>query len=127
MALATLANLSCWAASAQDKPFRIVVIDDLLGLYSGNGGPNTVLATTMAAEDFGGKVLGRKIEVLSANHQNKPDIASALAGQFIDQQGVSAIVNGGASSAGLAVQALARQRRVTTLISGGYAPKFSTD
>jgi branched-chain amino acid transport system substrate-binding protein len=79
----------------------------------------------MAAEDFGGKVIGRKIEVLSADHQSKPDIGAALARQFIDQQGVSAIVNGGASSVGLAVQAIAREKKKTTLISGGYASNFS--
>jgi len=112
---------------AQEKPFRVLVIDDLTGIYQGNGGPNTVLATTMAAEDFGGKVLGRKIEILSANHQNKPDIAAALAGRYIDQEGVSALVLGGSSSAGLAAQAIAKQRGVTTLVTGGYASNFVTD
>jgi len=114
-------------AQAQDKPFRILVIDDLTGIYQGNGGPNTVLATTMAAEDFGGKVLGRKIEVISVNHQNKPDIAASLAGRYIDQEGVSALVLGGSSSAGLAAQAIAKQRGVTTLVTGGYASNFVTD
>jgi branched-chain amino acid transport system substrate-binding protein len=110
---------------AQPQPFRIGVIDDLSGVFSGNGGPNTVLATTMAAEDFGGKVLGRAIEVISADHQNKPDIGSSLARQFADQRNVSAIVNGGASSVGLAIQAYAKDRKITTLISGGYASNFS--
>lgn len=113
------------AAVADSTPFRIVVIDDMSGIYSGNGGPGTVLGTTMAVEDFGGKVIERKIEVLSADHQSKPDIGASLARQFIDQQGVSAIVNGGASSVGLAVQGIARDRKKTTLISGGYASSFS--
>jgi hypothetical protein len=56
-ALGVVAALMASPAQAQDKPFRILVIDDLTGVYQGNGGPNTVLATTMAAEDFGGKVL----------------------------------------------------------------------
>ena len=118
MALGVAASLFAAPAHAQEKPFRILVIDDLTGIYQGNGGPNTVLATTMAAEDFGGKVLGRKIEILSANHQNKPDIAAALAGRYIDQEGVSALVLGGSSSAGLAAQAIAKQRGVTTLVTG---------
>jgi branched-chain amino acid transport system substrate-binding protein len=118
---------SSLAAFGADAPFRIVVIDDMSGVYSGNGGPGTVLATTMAAEDFGGTVLGRKIEILSADHQSKPDIGAALARQFIDEKGVSAIVNGGASSVGLAVQAIARGLNKTTLISGGYASNFSGD
>jgi len=127
MALGVAASLFAAPAHAQEKPFRILVIDDLTGIYQGNGGPNTVLATTMAAEDFGGKVLGRKIEILSANHQNKPDIAAALAGRYIDQEGVSALVLGGSSSAGLAAQAIAKQRGVTTLVTGGYASNFVAD
>jgi branched-chain amino acid transport system substrate-binding protein len=127
MALGVAANPLAEPAHAQEKPFRILVIDDLTGIYQGNGGPNTVLATTMAAEDFGAKVLGRKIEILSANHQNKPDIAAALAGRYIDQEGVSALVLGGSSSAGLAAQAIAKQRGVTTLVTGGYASNFVTD
>lgn len=122
--LVATASLSALAA-AEEAPFRIAVIDDMSGVYSGNGGPGTVLATTMAIEDFGGSVLGKKIEILSADHQSKPDVASALARQFYEQQGVSATVNGGASSAGLAVQALARQLGKTTIVSGGYAANFS--
>ena len=95
------------------------------GIYSGNGGPGTVLAAKLAVEDFGGKVLGRPIEVVSADHQSKPDIGSALARQFIEQQGVSAIIPGGASSVGLAVQALASSLKKTTLVSGGYASSLA--
>ncbi|MGJ4949766.1 ABC transporter substrate-binding protein [Bradyrhizobium sp. HKCCYLS20291] len=126
-AIAAAAMLFATSARADEKPFRILVIDDLTGIYQGNGGPNTVLATTMAAEDFGGKVLGRKVEVLSVNHQNKPDIAASLAGRYIDQEGVSALVLGGSSSAGLAAQAIAKQRGITTLVTGGYASNFSGD
>jgi branched-chain amino acid transport system substrate-binding protein len=121
--LAVTAALAQAPAGAQ--PVRIGVIDDLSGIFSGNGGSNTVLATTMAVEDFGRSVLGRPVEVISADHQNKPDIGASLARQFVDQRGVSAIVNGGASSVGLAIQAYARERKITTLISGGYAANFS--
>lgn len=115
------------SAFAEQAPFRIGVIDDMSGIYSGNGGPGTVLATKMAVEDFGGKVLGRTIEVISADHQSKPDIGAGLARQFIEQQGVSALIPGGASSVGLAVQAIARTLKKTTLVSGGYASNFSGD
>lgn len=115
------------SAFAEQAPFRIGVIDDMSGIYSGNGGPGTVLATKMAVEDFGGKVLGRTIEVISADHQSKPDIGAALARQYIEQQGVSALIPGGASSVGLAVQAIARTLKKTTLVSGGYASNFSGD
>ena len=127
LAAAIFAFAATGAAVADSAPFRIVVIDDMSGVYSGNGGPGTVLGTTMAVEDFSGKVLGRKIEVMSADHQSKPDIGASLARQYIDQQGVSVIVNGGASSVGLAIQSIAREKKKTTLISGGYASSFSGD
>lgn len=126
-ALAMLLGTAPAAALAEDAAFRVGVIDDMSGVYSGNGGPGTVLAARMAVEDFGGKVLGRPIEVISADHQSKPDIGAALARQYIEQQGVSAIIPGGASSVGLAVQAIARTLKKTTLVSGGYASNFSGD
>lgn len=114
-------------AGAQEEAFTIAVIDDMSGVYSGNGGPNTLLATEMAVEDFGGEVLGRPIEIISADHQNKPDVGSALAREMVDEDGAMAIVNGGASAVGLAIQSWAKERGVTTLITGGYAANFSGD
>lgn len=114
-------------ASAQEEPLRLLVLDDMSGIYSGNGGPNTLRAVEMAVEDFGGEVLGRPIEVLSADHQNKPDIGSALAQEFIDEEGVSAMTLGGSSAVGLAAQGRAGEMGVVTLVSGGYAPNFSGD
>ncbi|MFC5420410.1 MAG: branched-chain amino acid ABC transporter substrate-binding protein [Stutzerimonas stutzeri] len=124
--LLAAAMLACTLpASANDKPFRIGVIDDMSGTFSDNGGPGTALSVRMAVEDFGGSVLGRPIEVVVADHQSKPDIGSAQARQFIDERGVSVILPGGSSSVGLAVQAVAREREITTLVSGGYAPNFT--
>lgn len=115
------------AALAQEEPLKLLVLDDMTGIYSGNGGPNTLRAVEMAVEDFGGTVLGRPIEVLSADHQNKPDVGSALAQRFIDEEGVAAINLGGSSAVGLAVQARAGEAGVVTLGTGGYAPNFSGD
>lgn len=112
------------ARAQQDKPVRIVVLEDLSGMYMGNGGPNMVLATRMAVEDFGGKVLGRAVEVSALNHQNKPDLGSSLAGQAIDQGGATAFVLGGSSAAGLAATAIAKQKAITTMVTGGYAANF---
>jgi len=111
-------------ADAQ-QPFRIGVVEDLNGTYSGNGGPNAVLATRLAVEDFGGKVLGRPIEVVPVDHQTKPDVGSSLARQLVDQQRVSAMVLGGSSAVGLAVQNYAKDRKITTLVTGNYAASFS--
>ncbi|BAT61611.1 hypothetical protein GJW-30_1_04170 [Variibacter gotjawalensis] len=123
---ATLMVAAAMSANAQDKPFKIGVIDDMSGTFADNGGPGTVLAIQMAVEDFGGSVLGRTIQVLTADHQSKPDIGSSVARKFIDD-GVSVLLPGGSSSVGLAVQAVARERAITTLVSGGYAPNFSTN
>ena len=112
-------------ARAQAAPFRIGVVEDMSGVYQGNGGPTMVLAAQMAVEDFGGKVLGRPVELLSVDHQNKPDVGSTLARSLVDEKKASALVLGGASSVGLAVQGYAKDRRVTTLVTGGYASQFS--
>lgn len=112
-------------AQGQAQPFRIGIVEDLSGTYSGNGGPNTVLATRMAVEDFGGTVLGRPIEVVAVDHQTKPDVGSSLARQLVDQRGASVLMLGGSSAVGLAVQNFARERKVATLVTGNYAASFS--
>ncbi|SEO06326.1 ABC transporter substrate-binding protein [Palleronia pelagia] len=127
LAAVALATTAMSPVLAQDEPLRLLVLDDMTGIYSGNGGPNTLRAVEMAVEDFGGEVLGRPIEVISADHQNKPDVGSALAQQFIDEQNVVAMTLGGSSAVGLAAQARAGEEGVITLVSGGYAPNFSGD
>lgn len=79
----------------------------------------------MAVEDFGGKVAGKTVEVVGADNQNKADVASALVRRWFDTQGLVAVVDGGASSAGLAAQGVAREKGGTALISGGFAGDFS--
>ena len=80
--LGTVAAATILPASvgrAQQEPIRIGVLNDQSGLYRDFGGPTSVLAARMAAEDFGGNVFGRPIEVIDADHQNKADLASAIA------------------------------------------------
>ncbi len=122
-AVALLVGITAVARAAE--PFRIGVVEDLNGTYSGNGGPNSVLATKMAAEDFGGSVLGRPIEVVAVDHQTKPDIGVNLAKQLIDQSHVSMLNVGGSSGVGLAVQNVARERRIVTIQSGNYAASIA--
>lgn len=114
-------------ALAQDDQVKLLVLDDMTGTYSGNGGPNTLLAVQMAVEDFGGEVLGQPIEVLSADHQGKPDIGSSLAQRFIDEQQIDVMTLGGSSAVGLAAQGRAAEAGIVTLVNGGYAPNFSGD
>jgi branched-chain amino acid transport system substrate-binding protein len=67
---------------------RIGVLNDQSGVYSDLGGQGSVLAARMALEDFGGTVAGRPVEIVSADHQNKPDIGAAIARKWIDIDGV---------------------------------------
>ena len=113
------------SAIADDGPFRILVLDDMSGMFAANGGPGTLMAVQLAVEDAGGKALGRTIEVLQADHQNKPDVGSAQAQRFIEEQDIKAMTLGGSSAVGLAAQARAAEAGVFTLVSGGYAPGFS--
>ena len=87
------------------------------GLYSDLSGIGSVVAAQMAAEDFGGTVLGKKIEIIAADHQNKPDIGANIARNWIDRQGVDAIVDVPVSSIALAVQQITKEKNRVLLIS----------
>src|SRR5277367_3105317 len=108
------------AAHAQALPdtIKIGVLTDMSSLYADNGGQGSVVAAQMAAEDFGGTVLGKKIEIVSADHQNKPDLASSIARQWFDDQGVQMIADLTTSSVGLAVQEVARAENKLIINSG---------
>jgi branched-chain amino acid transport system substrate-binding protein len=107
----------CAHAQISGDTVKLGVLADMSGLYSDLSGIGSVVATQMAAEDFGGMVLGKKIEVVSADHQNKPDIGSNIAREWIDQQGVDAIVDVPVSSIAFAVQQIAKERNRVLLIS----------
>lgn len=101
---------------------KIGVLTDMSSLYSPIGGKGSALAARMAVEDFGGKVLGKPIEVVVGDHQNKVDIATSLASRWADVEGVRAFADVATSSTALAVQAQERDKqRAVVLISGGGA------
>jgi branched-chain amino acid transport system substrate-binding protein len=100
---------------------KIGVLNDMSGLYADIGGPGSVEAARMAIADFGGTVGGKKIELISADHQNKPDAGSAIANQWFGNDGVDAIVDVPTSSVALAVQEVARNKSKVFLISGAAA------
>jgi branched-chain amino acid transport system substrate-binding protein len=107
------------AAQAQTNgPIKIGVLADMSSLYADLGGPGSVVAAQMAVDDFGGTVFGRKVEVVSADHQNKPDIGASIARQWFDEQGVQMITDLTTSSVALAVQEVARDKNKVVLISG---------
>lgn len=102
-----------------DSIVRIGVLTDMSGAYSSFSGPGSMTAARMAAADFGGSVLGRPIEVISADHQNKPDNAAAIANRWIDIEGVTAIVDVPLSGAALAVQEITRNKKRIAIYSTG--------
>jgi branched-chain amino acid transport system substrate-binding protein len=97
---------------------RIGVLNDQSGLYAEFGGQGSIEAAKMAVEDMGGKIDGVPIEILSADHQNKPDIASAIARQWYDRDGVDAIMELTTSSVALAVQGLSKEKKKITITTG---------
>lgn len=120
---------ACFSAPAfaQGDVFRIGVLNDQSGTYSDFGGVTSVVAAKMAVEDFGGKVLGKQIEVLSADHQNKTDIGTATARKWFDVDGVEAIADLTNSAVALAVQGLAKERGKITLASGPFSTKLTNE
>jgi branched-chain amino acid transport system substrate-binding protein len=105
------------AAQAQET-VRVGVITDMSSLYADLAGPGSVAAAQMAIDDFGGTVLGKKIELLSADHQNKPDVGAGIARQWYDEKGVSMIIDVPTSSVALAIQEVARAENKVFIISG---------
>jgi branched-chain amino acid transport system substrate-binding protein len=109
-------------AQISDNVVRLGVLTDMSGIYSDNSGVGTVLATQMAVDDFGGKVRGKPIEVISGDHQNKPDIGANLARKWIDTEGVDVIVDAIGSAVAFAVQNIAAEKdRVLLNVGSGAA------
>jgi branched-chain amino acid transport system substrate-binding protein len=100
---------------------KIGVLSDMSGLYSDIGGPGSVEAARMAIADFGGSLHGKKIELVSAGHQTRPDVGSVIATQWFGSDGVDAIVDVPNSSVALAVQEIARNKNKVLLVSGAAA------
>jgi branched-chain amino acid transport system substrate-binding protein len=109
---ATLVCINVTAARAQisDDVVRIGVLNDQSGLYADLGGPGSVTAARMAAEDAGGAVLGKPVEIVFADHQNKSDIGAAVARQWFDVGKVDMAIGFDNSSVALAVEQLAAER-----------------
>jgi branched-chain amino acid transport system substrate-binding protein len=127
-ALGLVAALALTApASAQIEPFlsgnvvKIGVLTDLSSIYADIGGSGSVEAARMAIADFGGSVNGKKIELVSADHHNKPDLGAAIASQWFGNDGVDAIADVATSNVALAVQEVAHNRNKVLLISGAAA------
>ena len=106
------------SAQADDKVVKIGVLNDMSSLYADIGGPNSVIAIKMAVEDSGLLAKGWKIDVLSGDHQNKPDVGVNIARQWIDTEKVDAIADTPNSGVALAVSNLVKEKNAMLLNSG---------
>lgn len=115
-AVATSALLLAAPASAQGV--KIGILNDQSGVYADYGGKYSVEAAKMAIEDFGGEVLGHKIEMITADHQNKPDLATSIARRWYDADNVDMITELTTSSVALAVQDLSKEKKKIDIVVG---------
>ena len=122
--LSTLVAAACGmvagAAQAQisDGVIKIGVMNDMSGLYADVSGPGAVVAAKMAVEDFGAAAKGMKVEIVSADHQNKPDVGSTIARTWYDQDKVDAIFDVPTSSVALAVNQITKEKGKAFINSG---------
>ena len=108
-------------AQISDDAVKIGVLTDMSGQFSDIGGKGSVVAAQMAAEDFGGQVKGKPIQIVGGDHQNKPDIGSSIVRQWFDTDHVDAIADLPVTSVALAAQEIAREKKKTLLIDGAAA------
>src|SRR6476659_4907101 len=106
---------------------RIGILNDQSGPYADFGRKTSVDAARMAVEDVGGKVLGKPIEMIVGDHQNKPDVASAIARRWFDVDGVSAVAELTNSAVALAVQQIAKEQGKITLFTGPATTRLTNE
>ena len=110
-----------------DDVVKIGVLTDMSGVYADYGGPGAVAAAKMAVEDFGGKMFGKEIQVVSADHQNKPDIAKNVTLQWFDRDKVDMTVENLNSGVALAVSALGKEKNKITIINGAASARLTNE
>lgn len=131
LAAATVLAAAPSLAQAQGKTsfnvVRIGVLTDMSGPYSDLAGKGSVTAAQMAVEDFGGKVLGAPVDVIFADHMNKPDVAANIAREWLDTKQVDVIVDLAGSPVSLAVMELAKQNNKIVFITGSGTSRITND
>jgi branched-chain amino acid transport system substrate-binding protein len=114
-------------AQISDDVIRIGFITDMSGVYSGPDGPGGAEAIKMAIQEMGGEIDGKKIELLTADHQNKADIASAKAREWFDQKGLDMLIGGTNSSTALAMSKVAADKKKPIIVVGAGAPALTNE
>ncbi|MDE2396871.1 MAG: ABC transporter substrate-binding protein, partial [Burkholderiales bacterium] len=117
-AIALGASLSGTLAHAAGNEVVIGDIDDLSGVYADVIGEGGIKAAQMAIDDFGGKVLGKKVVLLSADHQNKPDIGASKFREWADQNGVNMVLGGSNTGVSIAMSKVALAKKVPFIAIG---------
>jgi branched-chain amino acid transport system substrate-binding protein len=112
-------------AQVSDGVIKIGVMNDMSSLYADIAGPGSVVAARMAVEDFGAAKKGMKVEIISADHQNKPDVGSSIARQWYDVDKVDVIVDVPTSSVALAVNQVTKDKGKAFLVSGAATSDLS--
>ncbi|WP_188608312.1 ABC transporter substrate-binding protein [Chelatococcus reniformis] len=125
LAFGALAAPQAARAEIGDGTVRIGVLTDLSGPYADNVGKGAILAAQMAVEDFGGKVAGVPVEVVSADHQNKADVGSAIARKWYDVDKVDMITEVVSSAVALSVQQITREKNKVFLATGPGTPDLT--
>ncbi|MDO5703941.1 MAG: ABC transporter substrate-binding protein [Paracoccus sp. (in: a-proteobacteria)] len=125
VAAALTLSASLGPALAQEGPVRLGVLTDMSGQFSHEAGEGSVAAVRMAVEDFGGEVLGRKIEILVSDHQNKPELAVSTAQEWYESGGVSLITNLINSGIALAVAGVAAEHNGIAIVNGSGSSKLT--
>jgi branched-chain amino acid transport system substrate-binding protein len=115
------------AAPASAQGVKIGVLNDQSGVYADYGGKYSVEAAKMAIEDFGGEVLGQKIELVTADHQNEPDLAVSIARRWYDVDGVDMITDLTTSTVALAVQELSNEKKKIDIVVGAATSRITGD
>jgi branched-chain amino acid transport system substrate-binding protein len=115
------------SAPALAQGVKIGILNDQSGVYADYGGKYSLEAARMAVEDFGGEVLGQKIEIITADHQNKPDLASSIARRWYDTESVDMITELTTSSVALAVQELSKEKKKIDIVVGAATSRISGD
>lgn len=122
-----LAGIGSAAAQVSNDVVKIGVITDLSGLYSDLSGQGSIVAARMAIEDFGKTVLGKPIELVSADSQNKADVASAKAREWIDQQNVDVLMDLVPTNVALAVMEIAQQKNKLAIVVGSASSAITNE
>ncbi len=115
------------ASGASAEGVKIGILNDQSGVYADYGGKYSLEAAKMAIEDFGGSVLGEKIEIVTADHQNKPDLATSIARRWYEVEGVDMITELTTSSVALAIQELSKEKKKIDIVVGAATSRITGD